>query len=61
MVTGSDDKFNPPTVALQEYEPLSDCPIGWNCSWLVVALDMIFTLGLFSITGVPPSGGPFSH
>ena len=61
MFTDSDKNANPPTLALHEYEPLSDCPIGLNCSWLVVALEMIFKFGLLSTTGVLPSGGPFSH
>ena len=61
VTTDSEDKINPPLVAaLHEYEPLSDCCIGLNCSWLEIASEMIFTRGLFSITGILPSGGP-SH
>ena len=60
IITDSDDKVNPLVVALHEYEPLSDCCTGLNCIWLEVALEIIFTRGLFSATGVMPSGGP-SH
>ena len=60
IITDSDDKVNPLVVALQVYDPLSDCCTGLNCSWLEVALEIIFTRGLFSATGVLPSGGP-SH
>ena len=61
IIVGSDDKVIPLTVALHEYEPLSDCCTGLNCSWLEeVALEMIFNLGLLSTTSVLPSGGP-SH
>ena len=59
-IIGSDDKINPLVVALHEYEPLSDCCSGLNCSWLDSALEMIFSLGLLSTIGVLPSGGP-SH
>ena len=61
MVTGSDNNDNPPTAAPHEYEPLFDCCSGLNCSWVEVALEMIFSVGLLSTTGVLPSGGPFSH
>ena len=54
--TGSDDEVNPPTVALHEYEPLFDWPIGLNCSWLEVSLNTMFRL---SSAGVLPSS--FSH
>ena len=60
MTTDSVVKANPLTVALHEYEPLSDCPIDLNCSWLIVTVDTIFTLELLSSSGVLPSGGP-SH
>ena len=61
VTTDSDDKVNPPlVVAPHEYEPLSECCIDPNCSWLEIVLEMIFTRGLLSITGVLPSGGP-SH
>ena len=59
MNTDSDDKVNPSTVALHEYEPLSDCCAGLNCSWLVVGVELIVTKSLLT-TGVLPSGGP-SH
>ena len=59
MTTGSDDKINLSTVALHEYDPLSDCPIGLNCSWLVVEVELIVMEPLLT-TRVLPSGGP-SH
>ena len=59
MTTGSDDKVNPPTVALHKYDPLSDCPIGLNCSWLIDEVELI-VMGPLLTTGVLPSGGP-SH
>ena len=61
--TGSENKIDPSTVALHEYDPLSDCCTGLNCSRLEVAVplaDEMLTLGLLSTTGVLPSGGP-SH
>ena len=57
----SENKVDPSIVALHEYDPLSDCCTGLNCSWLEAALEVIVTRGLFSTTGVLPSGGPFSH
>ena len=58
-IIGSDVKANPTVVALHEYNPLFDCCSGLNCSWLEVALEMIFNRGLLWTT-VLPSGGP-SH
>ena len=59
--TGSDDRANPPTVALHEYEPLFDCCIGLNCSWLVVEASLsVIVMEPPLTTGVLPSGGP-SH
>ena len=60
IITGSEDKVNPLVVALHEYEPLSDCCTGINCSWLAIALELILSLGLLLTIGVLPSGGP-SH
>ena len=59
MTTDSVDMVNPLVVALHEYEPLSDCCTGLNCSWLAVELELIVIEPLLT-TGILPSGGP-SH
>ena len=59
----SENKVDPSTAAVHEYNPLSDCCTGLNCSWLKVAVPPVgemLSLGLLSTTGVLPSGGP-SH
>ena len=60
IITDSDDMVNPLVVALQMYDPLSDCCTGLNCSQLVVEAELI-VIELLATTGILPSGGPFSH
>ena len=60
MITGSDNKVTPPIVTMQKYEPLFDCCIGLNCSWLVVEVELIVAKPLL-VTSILPLGGPFSH
>ena len=59
ITTDSVDKVNPLVVALHEYEPLSDCCTGLNCSWLVVEVELVvIEPPLTTVTGVLPSGAP---